>query len=573
MVRKDEIVYHTRLGRGIVAKVNYATNIASVMFDCDGFTKKGKKMKRGVHLTALKKDFKPIKPGWDGTIDQLLNKEMITVDQSESLSNMLESSDTESNNVGKEILSVKVETALKEVLNSDQINAFDNIMQYLNDETTPEAFVLKGYAGTGKTFLISRIIEYLGIVKRGYQIAVTAPTNKAVNVLKNNRGADGVFQRDGHINSQIRYATIHKLLGLREQISADGEQIFVTDKTSKNALSGYKLVIVDETSMLDDLLFKQIMEYGDKVKIIFMGDPAQIPPVNATDPIPFKDDHDFEFEIAELNQIMRQKGEHAIVDHSFIIRDNLTVASPLPKLKTTIRNDGQGLIYLDSNIDRSKIVPLLNKYFNNNTFANDPDYMKVIAWRNVTVNNMNNVVRKLIYGKDVKTFEKGDKMIANNPIFDLESSEKVLFVTSQELIIVNISTKYVQYYIQGETLNARVYVLEVKVSKRKGGKSYIIQVIHEDSKKKYLLLLDILKQRAIGSRSVKLWKDFYEAKKWSANLGYNYAITAHKAQGSSYENVLILENDLNLNSNIVERNRIKYTSYTRASNKLFIYRK
>jgi ATP-dependent exoDNAse (exonuclease V) alpha subunit len=70
-----------------------------------------------------------------------------------------------------------------------------------------------------------------------------------------------------------------------------------------------------------------------------------------------------------------------------------------------------------------------------------------------------------------------------------------------------------------------------------------------------------------------MWKDFYEAKKWSANLGYNYAITAHKAQGSSYENVLILENDLNLNSNIVERNRIKYTSYTRASNKLFIYRK
>jgi ATP-dependent exoDNAse (exonuclease V) alpha subunit len=58
--------------------------------------------------------------------------------------------------------------------------------------------------------------------------------------------------------------------------------------------------------------------------------------------------------------------------------------------------------------------------------------------------------------------------------------------------------------------------------------------------------------------------------KWSDNVMHNYAITAHKAQGSTYENVILIEEDLDRNKKIVERNRIKYTAYTRAKNKLFI---
>jgi ATP-dependent exoDNAse (exonuclease V) alpha subunit len=101
-----------------------------------------------------------------------------------------------------------------------------------------------------------------------------------------------------------------------------------------------------------------------------------------------------------------------------------------------------------------------------------------------------------------------------------------------------------------------------------------IKVLHEDSEASYAKMLEELKQLAINRKSTgpNLWIDFYDALKWPADIAYNYAITAHKAQGSTYENVFLMEDDINANQNIVERNRIKYTSYSRASHKLYVYR-
>ena len=66
------------------------------------------------------------------------------------------------------------------------------------------------------------------------------------------------------------------------------------------------------------------------------------------------------------------------------------------------------------------------------------------------------------------------------------------------------------------------------------------------------------------------WGKFYEAKRMFADIGYNYAITAHKSQGSTYETAFVVESDIDIQRDIENRNRIKYTAFTRPSKRLVI---
>ena len=97
-----------------------------------------------------------------------------------------------------------------------------------------------------------------------------------------------------------------------------------------------------------------------------------------------------------------------------------------------------------------------------------------------------------------------------------------------------------------------------------------IQVCHEDSFKDFDRIANKIKSKAIKEKSAKHWVSYYDFLKNSANLNYGYALTVHKSQGSTYDNVFLIESDLNFNRNIVERNRIKYTGYTRCSKKLIV---
>ena len=78
---------------------------------------------------------------------------------------------------------------------------------------------------------------------------------------------------------------------------------------------------------------------------------------------------------------------------------------------------------------------------------------------------------------------------------------------------------------------------------------------------------------AIKLRDKSAWVTYFNILKWNAEVGYNYAITAHKSQGSTYTHVILIEEDMEGNKRTVERNRIKYTAYSRPTNKLFILRK
>lgn len=209
---------------------------------------------------------------------------------------------------------------IKPTLNDEQQAGHDAIASFLHEPHGNSMFLLKGYAGTGKTFLISHIINQIieaNSKAKWYKqkkIAMTAPTNKAVQVLRESSG----------LADLVSFKTIHSLLGLKEVIKDFGEiEYKKAYDEDDGSMSDFHIVIIDEVSMLDDALFYEVKRWNSEIKIIMMGDPAQIPPVNKVDCEPFLRPKEHEMIEFQLTQIMRQEDGSAIVSSSFDIRENL----------------------------------------------------------------------------------------------------------------------------------------------------------------------------------------------------------------------------------------------------------
>ena len=465
-------------------------------------------------------------------------------------------------------------------LNPDQRKAFDKLCNFLMSPDD-SIYVIKGWAGTGKTYCVSLFVKYvLEIVyptKNWYKIAVTGPTNKSVRVIKKTSGIR---------NPRVTFQTTHKLLGLKEKITMDGKQEFTNDGDFKPSINSTKLLIIDEVSMLNDDLFEKILEYRGKTKLICMGDPAQIPPVGRPDCIPFREElaESYKIKTVELRTIMRQKEGNAIIDSSVAIRSN--IGSPHPQVEpiTNLNEKGEGIEFLNLNSPetRRNFSERLKEYFKTDRFAKDSEYAKIIAWRNKTVDTMNGIIRNVIYGEEAQTSKilLGEKLIANNPVIQ---EGYVALNTNEEFTVTafDVKTDNLRFMISKNpddepveiTLkyyDADVVYLNDNDEEIKVG----IEILHEDSEAEFNKFANVLRLRAIEKRGAdKSWLHYYNFLRRYADVNYSYAITAHKSQGSTYNTTFVLEDDINMNLDVVERNRIKYTAYTRASKKVYVLRR
>ncbi len=183
---------------------------------------------------------------------------------------------------------------MEEVLTADQRNAEKMIREwYLH--TDDQVFVLSGYAGTGKTFLLKRVVEGLGL-EAGKQAVFVAPTGKAASVL---------------VKNGTPASTIHSLIYVRDdedfEVNEDGEVVrksrlsFIKrEKIGENI----RLIVVDESSMVDNLILRDLLSYG--VKCLFCGDNAQLPPVNGANIL-------LEHPDCQLTEIVRQEKDNPII--------------------------------------------------------------------------------------------------------------------------------------------------------------------------------------------------------------------------------------------------------------------
>ena len=161
-------------------------------------------------------------------------------------------------------------------LTDDQHNALEKIEKFLSSDA--QIFILKGYAGSGKTTLLKGLVSYLQEEKT--QCQVMAPTGRAAKILRKKVGQG---------------ATIHRTIYAFDDVETDDETYKYRYPVRINEAEG-QVLIVDEASMVSnvenkqeffqfgtDILLADLLTYsrvrGGHNKIIFVGDPAQLPPV------------------------------------------------------------------------------------------------------------------------------------------------------------------------------------------------------------------------------------------------------------------------------------------------------
>lgn len=453
-----------------------------------------------------------------------------------------------------------------------QLTAIGSILSWYN--STELVYTLSGSAGTGKTTILRDIVANIN-----GKIACTAPTHKAVSVASKSIGVEG--------------KTIQKLLGLRPNVNLENFDINNPqfDPLGNTYLKDYKLVIIDECSMvnrsLHELIIRDSKEYG--VKILYCGDPYQLPPVGEAYSMAF-----YNKNISNLTTIVRQDEGNPLIELLSIARDdvkskknNLLNAIYSKKDKANLYNGetDEGLIVTSTD----HFTSLLYDRFGSHEFETNVDYCRYTAYTNESILVYNRQIRHLMFGDVDSTLIHDDLLVSYSTILDEFGSP--IIVNSEDYIIDQISEYRNKYDIKG-------YLVKLKAITTGITTSYIFVVDHSDpdNVSRYIAIFNkyITDARGAkrGSHRVDAWERFYQFKNYnllmtnlytpsntlivSKDLDYGFGLTVHKTQGSTFNNIFINVKDIVFNKSGIPysdtnlRNRLLYVALSRASKSAFI---
>lgn len=418
--------------------------------------------------------------------------------------------------------------------NDEQAKAIELMQEFLLPKGDAEPagkdfFLLSGPAGTGKTSCVTEVVKGLS---RKTRFAFTAPTNKATKVL-----------RESGCGALGPCATIYSLLGLKLETNGDVKQLAYNASPTK--LNDVDAVFVDEGSMVSDRLYAEIVKAQREsgIPFIFMGDPAQLPPVKElTSPIwsiPQK---------AELVKVMRH--DNQILKLATHIRSCIYTPFQTIKLDSNygvaIDGEPEGVWRM---ID-GEFYDRLRIYAKAGHFSTG--HSKAIAWRNAVVDKLNMVIRDTIMGPTPLPYEVGDRIIALSPC---QWQESTLMHTDSEGVVIKVTEDTHPWYKDLRTML-------VKVRKDEGGVVDLI-VIHPDSIKAYNAQIK-------SFADSKSWKKFWSLKEAFHEIRNAYAITAHRSQGSTYHSTFVNFKDILVNPNRPEALRCLYVACTRSKKALYL---
>lgn len=421
----------------------------------------------------------------------------------------------------------------------EQAAALEAMIEFLDDfksKGSDRFFCLKGYAGTGKSFSITLLAKSQLDGQPRFkpsEICFTAPTNKAVKVLRN------YLNEAGLSSSPTR--TIFSLLGL--SLQANGEVKELAKPEEPVDLSDYKVIIVDEASMVNRFLMDAIVEASHdwNVPFIFMGDPAQLPPVGEiTSPV---------WKIprgAELTQVMRYG--NSMLDLATAIRK--IVDHPAPSIKITT----------NAPVYRWGRADWFNQIEANLELFESGD-AKIIAWRNIIVNEHNAYIRKLIFGPEARLHDwlPGDQIVARSPLKDLE--DFTFMQTAEEAEILQVVIGHHPLFREFEIYNLQVL--------HESGRKYTVRTLTPDGQFAVSNRLNELSMEAKNGKKYK-WRDFWALKDAFHEVRHAYAWTSHMSQGSSVKKVFLDLDDIMRNRNRQEAFRSLYVACTRQREELHV---
>lgn len=459
-------------------------------------------------------------------------------------------------------------------LTTQQNIVFEQIKAFLNSDAS--VFILRGYAGTGKTTMVKVIADY---IEQSRQLIMMAPTGRAARVLA---------MKTGHAA-----ATIHKAIYTKAHVEpkkvkdvAESEFKFVFP-IIQSENGGNIVAIVDEASMvcshkiehelfmfgtdnlMEDLLTFVRPNFGGKV--IFVGDPAQLPPVGESVSNALRAEYFQEKGLkvieAELTEVLRQKGDSVILKNAMMIRD---------LLKKEKRNQ----LVFEEQKDDVETVPseqFLDKYLNYRKESGRHDSV-IICYSNKSANRYNRDIRKAIYGEDVPLQENDILLITQNNYRLGRMNGEFVPVISIGKRTQQSAPVYAQ--IGGKKERIVITLNFIQVTVPDGNGNPMLCMLLEDllTSDKATISIDEnralyinfcmrnpgLKQDTEAFAEALLNDEYYNA----IRAKYGYAVTGHKCQGGEWGKVFV---DYTGRTGLDDDSlRWAYTATTRAQKTLYV---
>jgi hypothetical protein len=410
-----------------------------------------------------------------------------------------------------------------------------------------QIFRLSGYSGTGKSYLMRLFLEWYRSQFPDHSFVVIAPSNKA----KRNIG--------DILTGICEPITISSYLGLTPQLDqSTGEITFGANKDKNFGIppEDVELVVCDEYSMVSK---DNVAELNDRsTKIIYLGDPAQLPPIGED----MGSVSLLKCPSYQLTDVVRYSGDLARVAATWRVDQPVeigggatvtlkTISKPLP-IKTT--PDGTIL-------SLSKFT-WITQYCSD---VSNGKNTKLLTFTNRACGKWNQFVRSELYGSE--QFYTGEKLIAKAPLFRISTNNGRLET------VVNNSTEFT---IDGiPRLSAlKLHYVEYEYSTvpavTEDGLSIDLFILTPASQALQARVLDNLRNQALAATGIyraRYWGQWHELKKTFDDVTYAYAITCHKAQGSTFDAAYLDMFDLMKCS---DQRRIIYTAATR-SKQVYIY--
>lgn len=446
-------------------------------------------------------------------------------------------------------------------LSSHQQEVFDEITQKIkqnlslrvsNIPLSDRFLSLIGAAGTGKSYLTSKIVEEIDrtLPVGQYEICVTAPTHKALKVLT---------AMVGDYYMGVKCCTIHSFLNMKQSYNySTGAEKFVVDR-ARDKINRASLLIVDESSMISYELFQIILEVVKKNyvnTVLFIGDQFQLLPINEGSNDIFRLKNQF-----TLTQIVRQAKDSQIIQLSTRIR------------KCIENQDYEDLWDIFNEIPTSNEIEFFNdkKEFVEDFYKNEnwQDEDKILAsFSNRDVEGFNKIIRNHYWKEQgVKLYyyiSPNDKLRFKKPCFRNDSNPhnpEILYQNGQEIKIRKAE------FLYDDKLGI-YYWNCIEVGKTI---SDSFNVVDPYSMEKFNDILNEYAYLAIVSpypKNFDWWERYFIIKDSFADVQYIFASTIHKLQGSTYETAYIdlksLQNAKNIQKDFLFR--LVYVAITRAKN-------
>lgn len=442
-----------------------------------------------------------------------------------------------------------------------QLELIDELSKFIFDKNERSLFLLRGYAGTGKTTVISTIVHSLW--KAGKKAVLLAPTGRAAKVIS------GYSKRQAF--------TIHKKIYFPKKQSNGGvnfvmqpnkhtNTIFIVDEASMISDQVQNAKLFENGSVLDDLI--SYVYSGKNCKLVFIGDTAQLPPVKldvspALDADKLSLHYNKDILEIELDEVVRQQQDSGILANA-------------TDLRLLIQHDG---INFKFDIDYPDIIRLQDGYDIQDaiTQAYDGDIgvedTAIIVRSNKRANQYNQQIRTKIRGQENEISVGDYVMVVKNNYFWLKDSSSAGFIANGDTCEVmrihdikelygfkfaEVSIRMIDYpdmkpfdtVLLLDTLTSESPSLTYEESNK------LYEAVKEDfahEKSKYKQFMGVKKNKYFNALQVK----------------FSYAMTCHKSQGGQWKTIFI-EQPYLPDGTSVEYLRWLYTAVTRAQEKLYL---